>query len=143
MEGDPAGVAAHHLEDHHPVVALGGGAKAVDRIHRDVHGGVETEGVVGGAEVVVDRLRHPDHLDAGVVQVPGDTEGVLAADRDQSVDAVLLEACPDLFDAAVHLDRVGAGGTEDGAAAGEDAVDLLEAERHPESPSSGPCHPSR
>ncbi len=60
VEGDPAGVAAHHLDDQHPVVAVGGRVEAVDRLHRDVDRGVEAEGVVGGAEVVVDRLRHAD-----------------------------------------------------------------------------------
>ena len=64
VEGDPAGVAAHHLDDQDPVVAVGGGVQAVDRLHRDVDRGVEAEGVVGGAEVVVDRLRHPDDVDA-------------------------------------------------------------------------------
>ena len=60
VEGDPAGVAAHHLDDQHAVVAVGRRVQAVDRLHRDVDRGVEAEGVVGGAEVVVDRLRHAD-----------------------------------------------------------------------------------
>ena len=67
VEGDPAGVAAHHLDDQHPVVAVGGGVQAVDRLHRDVDRGVEAEGVVGGAEVVVDRLRHADDVHAVLV----------------------------------------------------------------------------
>ena len=64
VERDPAGVAAHHLDHHHPVVGLGRGVQAVDRLGRDVQRGVEAEGDVGGAEVVVDRLRHPEHVDA-------------------------------------------------------------------------------
>ena len=87
VEGDPAGVAAHHLDDQHPVVAVGGRVQAVDRLHRDVDRGVEAEGVVGGAEVVVDRLRHADDRQAVLgVQARGRAEGVLAADRDQAVD---------------------------------------------------------
>ena len=44
------------------VVRLGGGVQPVDRLHRDVDRGVEAEGEVGGAEVVVDRLRHADDV---------------------------------------------------------------------------------
>ena len=59
--GDPAGVAAHHLDDHDPVVGLGGGVQAVDRLGHDLHRGVEAEGEVGDPpSVVVDRLRHAD-----------------------------------------------------------------------------------
>ena len=54
---DPARVAAHHLDDHHAVVALGGRVQAVDRVGRDLHRGVEAEREVGAGEVVVDRLR--------------------------------------------------------------------------------------
>ena len=41
--GDPAAVAAHHLDDHHPVVALGGRVQPVDRLGGDLHCGVEAE----------------------------------------------------------------------------------------------------
>ena len=34
-DGDPARVAAHHLDDHHAVVRLGGRVQAVDRLGRD------------------------------------------------------------------------------------------------------------
>ena len=44
---DPARVPAHHLDDHHPVVALGGRVQAVDRVGRDLHRGVEPEREVG------------------------------------------------------------------------------------------------
>ena len=57
-DGDPARVPAHHLDDHHAVVRLGGRVQPVDRLGRDRDGGVEAERVVGRREVVVDRLRH-------------------------------------------------------------------------------------
>ena len=107
VEGDPAGVAAHHLDDQHPVVAVGGRVQAVDRLHRDVDRGVEAEGVVGGAEVVVDRLRHADDLDAVlVVEARRRAQRVLAADRDQPVDAGGLQVLGDPLRAAV-LARTG------------------------------------
>ena len=66
VQRDPAGVPAHHLDHQRAVVRLGGGVQPVDRLHRDVDRGVEAEGVVGRAEVVVDRLRHADDVDAQV-----------------------------------------------------------------------------
>ena len=64
---DPAGVAAHDLDDHHPVVALGGGVQAVDRVGGDLHRGREPERQVGADDVVVDRLRHADDRQSEVV----------------------------------------------------------------------------
>ena len=61
--------------------------EAVDRLGRDVDGGVEAEGVVRGGQVVVDGLGYADDLDAVLVdQACRDPQGVLAADRDERVD---------------------------------------------------------
>ena len=38
VEGDPAGMAAHHLENHHPLVAGAGGVESVERIGGRGHG---------------------------------------------------------------------------------------------------------
>ena len=61
---DPARVTPHHLDDHHAVVTLRRGVQPVDRVGCDLHCGVEPEREVGGRQVVVDRLRHADHLHA-------------------------------------------------------------------------------
>ena len=107
------------------MVGLGGGVQPVDRLGRDVDRGVEAEGEVGAGQVVVDRLRDADDVDAEVGELGGDAEGVLAADRDQRVDAVVGEVLLDLLDAALDLERVGPRGAEDGAAARQDAAALL------------------
>ena len=88
VQRDPAGVAAHHLDDHDAVVALGRRVQAVDRVGRDLHRGVEAEREVGGREVVVDRLRHAHDVHAVAAELVRHAEGVLAADRDQRVDAL-------------------------------------------------------
>ena len=93
VDRDPPRVAAHHLDHHHPVVALRRGVQPVDGIGRDLHRGVEAEGEVGGGEVVVDRLGHADHRDARLVAQPGGhAEGVLAADGDERVDLLASPA---------------------------------------------------
>jgi hypothetical protein len=132
VQRDPAGVPAHDLDDQRAVVRLGRGVQPVDGVDGDLDRGVEAEGVVGGAEVVVDRLRDADDVEASGGQLGRDAEGVLAADRDQRVDAGLLEVLPDLLDPVVDLHDVGPAAAEDGASAREDAPGLLHAERHRE-----------
>jgi len=84
VQRDPAGVAAHHLDDEDAVMALRGGVQAIDRLGRDLQRRVEAERDIGAAEVVVDCLRHPENRDAVLVQPVRGAESVLAADRDQS-----------------------------------------------------------
>ena len=96
---DPAGVAAHDLDDDHAVVRLGRGVQPVDRVGGDLDRGLEAEREVGRGEVVVDRLRHADDVDAVLVQLARDAERVLAADRDQRVEAAGLHRRLDLAQA--------------------------------------------
>ena len=128
VERDPAGVAAHHLDDHHPVVALGRGVEPVDGLGGDLHGGVEPEGHVGAAEVVVDRLRHADHRQAVVAVQPGrGAQRVLAADRDQPVEVERCACSPRIRSGPPScVKRVGPRGAQDRAAAREDAAGRLD-----------------
>ena len=129
VERDPAGVAAHDLDDDDPVVRLGRGLQPVDGVHGDLHRGREAEGVVGGREVVVDRLGHADHRQPLLaVQAAGHAEGVLTADGDQRVEAQGVErlgAPPP----PSSLERVGARACQHGAAAGEDRADPVGVQR--------------
>ena len=127
VDRDPAGVAAHDLDDDHAVVRLGRRVQAVDRVGRDLHRGVEAERVVGAVEVVVDRLRHADDGHAVGRQAARDAERVLAADRDQRVDAGALHRLAHERRAVrAVLVGVRARGAEDRAAARQDALRLLE-----------------
>jgi hypothetical protein len=88
---DPAGLTPHHLDHDHTVVRLGGRAQPVDRVGRDLHSGVEAERQLRAAEIVVDRLRHADDRHPRIRQASRDAERVVAADRDQRIDALRLE----------------------------------------------------
>ena len=112
-----AGVPAHHLDDHHPVVRLRGRVQPIDGVDAHLHGGVEPEGELGGRQIVVDGLRHADDGDAFVVEPAGDAQGVLAADGDERVDTVIGKCLLHPVDAAIDLVRVRARRAEDGAAA--------------------------
>src|SRR5690606_16150935 len=103
-----ARMAAHDLDHQDPVVRLRGRVEAVDRLHGDVHRRVETEGEVRSGQVVVDGLRHADDVDAELGELGGDTERVLAADRDQRVDPAGEQVLLDALDPVVDGERVGA-----------------------------------
>ena len=85
--GDVAGVAAHDLAHHHPVVRLGRGVQPVDGVGGDLHGGVEAERDLGGrrgrcrSSWARRRRRRPRPC-----ELVGHAEGVLAADGDERVD---------------------------------------------------------
>ena len=130
MGSDPPGVAAHHLDEHHPVVALGGRVQAVDRIGGDLHGGVEAERQVGTDDVVVDRLRHADDRQAELgVQVARDAQAPVATDDDQAVEPEVGERALDPFDAVVGVERAPPPGTEHRPAAREQTAHRLDRER--------------
>ena len=129
VDGDPAGVPTHHLDEHHPVVALRGRMQAVDRIRRHLHGGVEAHRHVGTAQVVVDRLRDTDDLQPFLRQARRRAERALAADRDEPVQAVPFERRDDLLGPVLEPVGVRTGRTEDRAAARQDAGRLGDAER--------------
>src|SRR5262249_28088332 len=106
-----------------------GRMQPVDGLGADPDRSVEAERVVRRREVVVDRLRDPDDREPLLRVEPGrDAERVLAADRDKSVEALLLEVPQHGLD-AVDLVRVRARGPEDRAAAREQAGDLARPER--------------
>ena len=123
--GDPARVAAHDLADDDAVVRLGRRVQAVDRLGRDLHGGLKAEREVRRVEVVVDRLGHADRRKAGGEELARDAERVVAADRDQHVDAALLQRREHALLAVLGLVDVRARGAEDRAALVQDAARVL------------------
>ena len=95
-EGDPAGVAAHDFENHDPVVGLGGSVEPVQGLGGHTDGGVKAEGLVGGAQVVVDRLGHADGGQAQFEEGLGDRHGAVAANEDEALNAKFLQVLDDI-----------------------------------------------
>jgi hypothetical protein len=91
VEGQPSGVAPHHLGDHDPVVGAGGRVEAVEGVGRDADGRLEPERQFRARDVVVNRLRDADHGDAEPEESPGYGHRAVAADDDQAVEPVLAE----------------------------------------------------
>ena len=131
VQCDPADVAAHDLCNHAAVVRFTGGADAVHCLGCDGHCGVEAEGVVGCAQIVVNGLGDTDDGQACVCQALCACEGAFTADSNDCVDAVAFHHDFDVFGATVGaVEGVGAGGTDDGAALGCQAADLLTGQVH-------------
>ena len=60
VQCDPAYVAAHDFSDHAAVMRFAGGTNAIHSLGRNSNSGVKTEGVVGGAQIVIDGLGDTD-----------------------------------------------------------------------------------
>src|ERR1700761_2944764 len=129
-DGDPAGVAAHDLDDLHAGVRFGGGVKAVDGFGGDGDGGVEAEADVGAGEVVVDGFRDADAGHAALDELDGDGLRVVTTEGDEGVEVVFFDVGETLLEAAFNFFYVGARGAKDGAAAMEDTASGLKIERH-------------
>ena len=137
---NPAGIAAHDFEHHHAVVALRGGAQAVQRVGGAGDGGIEAEGEGGGFEVVVNGLGHADDGDAVFEELLRGAQRAVAAHDHQGAQAELLEIglglVEDFARDAVALAVAGLGGkaalvgrAQDRAADEEQRVHFLVVER--------------
>ena len=122
VQRDPAGVPAHHLHQHHPLVGFGGAVQPVDGIGGHHQRGVVAESHVGAVDVVVDRLRHADHGNVLLRQPVRGRQRAFAADRDEHVDAVVIQRLLDLVQPGPQFVGVHARGAQHGAALGQQPV---------------------
>ena len=122
VQGDPAGVPAHHLNQHHPLMGLRGAVQAVDGLGGDLQRGVMAEGHIGAVDIVIDGLGNPDNRNALLVEPVRSGQCSFAADRDQHVDPVVLQRLFDIGQTGTQFLRVGPGSAEHGAALGQQSL---------------------
>ena len=127
--GDPTLCAAHHLDNHDPVVRLGRRREPVERLGRDRDGRVEAERHVRPGDVVVDRLRDADDSEPLLLERECRAERSVTADHDDGVDSVRLDGASDARVAVAVDIRVAARRPEDGAAALQDPPYVVATER--------------
>ena len=88
-----AAVAPHHLDQERALVRRGRDLQAVDRLERDVQRGVDADRDLGARQIVVDRRRDADDLEAHLRQRQRPGLRAVAADDDQAVDAARRAGC--------------------------------------------------
>ena len=103
QHGGEAGIAAEDLQHQEALVRAGRGAQAVGHLDGARDAGAEADAVVGAGHVVVHRLGNGDDLDAFLVQAHAVAERVVAADRDEVVDAQPFEVLQHLRRQVVAL----------------------------------------
>src|SRR5215469_1092969 len=127
---DPARVAAHDFNHHDPVVGFRGGVHTVDSFSRNADGGIETKTEISAAEVVIDGLGYTDDLYAALVQLHGNRLSIIAANRNQHLNPIVLQVFDTAFNATLTFCGVGARTAEDSAAARQDTGDRLQIKWH-------------
>ena len=132
VEREPAGVAAHELDEEDAGVAARGGVDVVYDVRADVHGALEAEGGVRAVDVVVYGLGQGDDVHAGVGEELRALLRAVAAHDDQAVEVEAVIGVQhgghEVVALVVHYGLAGyvplARGAEDGAALGEDAGEV-------------------
>ena len=109
MDGDPTHMSPHHLAHDDPVVGLGRGLQAVDRLGGDLDRRVEPEGHLGPGQVVVDGLGHADDREAQLVQSFRRAQCVISADGHHRIEPERLDGGLDTVGTIVSGERIGAG----------------------------------
>jgi hypothetical protein len=64
MQGQVTGIATHHFDHHHPVVAGGGKGEIIEGRSDGLHGSVETDGFFREGHIVVDGFGNADKIPA-------------------------------------------------------------------------------
>ena len=122
VQCDPAGVPAHHLDQHHSLMRFGGAVQPVDGVGGHHQCGVVAESHVGAVDVVVDGLGHTDDRNVFLGQPVRGRQRAFAADRDEDVDTVVIQRLLDLVQPGPQLVGVRAGGAQHRSALGQQPV---------------------
>ena len=99
--GGETGVAAENLQDQEALVRAGGGAQAVRQLDGAGDAGAEADAVIRAGHVVIHGLGDGDHLETLVVQAHTQAERVIAADRDQVINAQEIQVLDHFRDQVV------------------------------------------
>ncbi len=141
VQREESRVASHQFHHHGAVVGFGRGVQFVDRFRGGIERGVESEGDLRSADVVIDRFGNSHHRTALGFQFKRDAQRPVAADDQDRVEVKRVQGCHHFVRhihddcAAVWLDyfagkRIAAAGrSEDGSAAGKNSAHVVGGER--------------
>ncbi len=79
-------------------MAGSGRLQAIERLGRDRHGGIKTDGNLGQAKVVIDGFRNADQLHPALLaQLAQDREAAITANANDRIQFQLLDAVDDFL----------------------------------------------
>ena len=104
LQRDPPRVASHYFDDNDPPMAGRRSVQSIQRIHHDINGRIETERNRRRFEIVVDRLRYADAVDASLLQLLRSHQRSVAANDDQRLHAEVLQDLPGVCNALCRKD---------------------------------------
>ena len=105
-------------------MGLCGGVQTVDSIGGHRNRSIETKGVIGGIDVIINGLRHA-HYRHAVIRKPLCTlEGSLTTNGYKCIYPGIRHVGLNLFKAGLELIRMQAAGAQDGAAAQQNTVNF-------------------
>lgn len=107
-QGNVARVASHDLDDAAALMGGGGVAHLVDGVHGGVHRRVKANRIVRTGNIQIDGSGNADGVDPQRGELARSSEGTVAADDHDAVDAVLLQtfapsSCPSGVMNSMHL----------------------------------------
>ena len=117
------GAAAHHLHHRAALVGLHGVPQPVNALHRGVGGSIESDGVIGANNVVINGTGNAHHRNAPFAQILGAPEGAVAADGHNAVQSQQLAGIGGFLLPLLCAELLAAGRVQYGAAAVDDAAD--------------------
>src|SRR5690625_5075242 len=91
MQRNPADVAAHDFNNQNTVVGFRRGVQPVNGVGGNGDGGIKTEGVVGGVDVIVNGLWNTDDGHAVISEPLRAFECAFAANGDECVDSGIFQ----------------------------------------------------
>ena len=130
MPCDPTRVTSHDLDDEYTVVTLRRGVQSIDGFSGNRDGGVETERVVGGAQIVIDGLWYAHDRKSDRGEFGRHAQGVLTPDNDETFDTHATYRVENQAFTVVISIRIGSTGPEDRASPREDAADRGDIKRY-------------
>ena len=127
---DPTRVTSHDLDNEYTVVTLRRRVQSIDGVSCNRHGGVKTERVVGGSQIVVDGLWYAHDRKANRSELCCHTERVLTSDDNKTFHTQAIYRVENPALAVVILVRIGSAGPQDRASPREDAPNRGDIKRH-------------
>ena len=120
LQSDVAAASAHYLNNRAAIMGLRGVADAVYHLQRGIHRGIKADSVLGARDIVVDRARNADAVDARSGERSRAAEGAVAADDNYAADALASAERRRSLLRFLLLELLASGGIELGSAVPDD-----------------------